>query len=852
MNDETYTPCTKCGRPMRYCKGQCCGKVRKCSCGGCESTACGVIRQCQPECSNTAVIPSVVTEHADSLKNFRNTLVHVSDINTTFYVDDEYHPIITWAGPVDIPGYDMENNPNNYRNQIVTDVAAQEAVIYDKNGKGYVFGLVEDLDLQDQINNKLDEMAEDGTMQQLLNQAFGGYVNVKMAGVVGDGVTDDTQAIQDVIDDNPNKTIYFPDGTYLISSHIETPADNDKSVCLELSDHAVIKASDSYIDPLPMICLGYKDYSSYYLYENFASFGIEGGYLDCNNVTGGIEIDNCIRPYVKNITIDNVKTNGLYLATGANNNSLDATVDNVVIICNNNTEAIGMKITTSDNWIQNVRTFSGKYGLYFESAGGNQVTETHALAVSRDYTTLADAQNMCAYYFKSGGGHYNYLTRCYADGFATAFYFDGQHNNFIRDAYIYYWNEEDTNNHTAFRFTSTLTGRVSNAHIRMPALGTNKCAIVSNRNNPNGWFKDITVHNISNVTDGYDDTIFDALFNIDTRNALSTEKNYVFVGDSYLEGYSPDGDTTSFGERVKTILGLSTDNYKAVYNGGYGFATTNNFTTLVDAQIYNSRVTDVIVLAGYNDRNKTQEEITTGMANFKEAVASKYPFANIKVGFIAKSTSQAEQPYIQNGIDRYIKACGANGITYLTNIDNALYNLSTMMASDGYHPNNTGQEAIATALLTGINGTSCTVTYPRVNITMAPSGSCTSVGSGTYQNAGKDNLVQINGTRNIFTVPVTSYNATGGTTMIELASLSNCYITGTQNNNANMAMVGAVVKHRASSSDPYSFTSVNGYLCFRNGKLYFGMQHQFSDNSSTFANIAEIQVMAFSATFMKD
>ncbi len=744
-----------------------------------------------------------------------------------------------------------------YLNTVITsqneviDVAESLTAAFNEL-QSFVDNYFDNLDVQDEINNKLDEMAEDGTFQQIFREAFGGYINVKMAGVVGDGVTDDTQAIQDVIDDNPNTTIYFPDGTYLISSHIETPADNDKSVCLKLSDHAVIKAASTYVDPLPMICLGYKDYNSYYLYENFASFGIDGGYLDCNNVTGGIEIDHCVRPYVKNITIDNVKTNGLYLATGANNNSLDATVDNVVIICNNNTEAIGIKLTTSDNYINNVRIFSGLYGMYLDYAGGNHVTEVHCLCVSRDYETLANAQNQVAFFFKSGGGNYNYFTRCYSDGFATGFYFDGNHNNFIRDAYVFYWNEEDTNNHTAFKFTARLTGRISNAHIRMPALGTNKGAIVSNRNNPIGWFKDITIHDMTRLTDGNMDTIFDPLFNIDTRNELANNKNYVFVGDSYLEGYSPDGNTTSFGERVKTILGLTNDNYKAVYTGGYGFATTTSFADLVSGQAYNGYVTDVIVLAGYNDRTKTVAEITTGMTAFKEAVKTKYPFANIKVGFVAKNTSQADIPNIQNGIGKYIQACGDSGITYITNIENSLYNLSTMMSSDGYHPNNTGQESIARALVSAIKFNSTDIDYPRTNITLTPSGDCTSVGSGVYQNAGRNNLVQISGTRTIFTVPVASYNATGGTLMIELASTSNCFITGTQNNNANMAMVGAIVKHRASSSDPWSYTPVNGYLCFRNGKVYFGMQHVFSDGTNTFTNISEIQVMSFSATFMKD
>lgn len=165
------TTCSECGRPWAICKqdGGCgcnkCKDIKFCEYG---RMANGCIREKQPGCPMQAVIPSVTVESIEGIKNLADCLVHVSDINTTFYIDDKHRPIITWAGPIDIPGYDMEGNPNNYRDQIVTDVANQEAVIYDKSGRGYVFGLVENIDLQDQIDNKLDEMAEDGTLQEII------------------------------------------------------------------------------------------------------------------------------------------------------------------------------------------------------------------------------------------------------------------------------------------------------------------------------------------------------------------------------------------------------------------------------------------------------------------------------------------------------------------------------------------------------------------------------------------------------------------------------------------------------------------------------------------------------------
>ena len=166
------TTCSECGRPWAICKqdGGCgcnkCKDIKFCEYG---RMANGCIREKQPGCPMQAVIPSVTVESIEGIKNLADCLVHVSDINTTFYIDDKHRPIITWAGPIDIPGYDMEGNPNNYRDQIVTDVANQIAVIYDKSGKGYLFGLAENIDLQEQVNNKLDEMAKDGTLQEIID-----------------------------------------------------------------------------------------------------------------------------------------------------------------------------------------------------------------------------------------------------------------------------------------------------------------------------------------------------------------------------------------------------------------------------------------------------------------------------------------------------------------------------------------------------------------------------------------------------------------------------------------------------------------------------------------------------------
>lgn len=165
-----------CGRPMQYATESQCNYTDACMDEYC-CPKLGSIKETEPDCRHKAVIPSVTVESVEGITNLANCLVHVNDINTTFYVDDKHRIMITWAGPANIPGYDMENNPNGYRDQIVTDIEKGIAVIYDKKGKGFTFGIYESLDadgsIAQAINDKLDEMAANGTLEEIISDYIG-------------------------------------------------------------------------------------------------------------------------------------------------------------------------------------------------------------------------------------------------------------------------------------------------------------------------------------------------------------------------------------------------------------------------------------------------------------------------------------------------------------------------------------------------------------------------------------------------------------------------------------------------------------------------------------------------------
>lgn len=89
--------------------------------------------------------------------------------------------------------------------------------------KQYVDDYFKNLDVQEEINNKLDVMAEDGTLERLINQEILTDIRQQVGvsllslGLVGDGVTDEYQELQDAFDTYDN--IYVDDGYNFYSSN---------------------------------------------------------------------------------------------------------------------------------------------------------------------------------------------------------------------------------------------------------------------------------------------------------------------------------------------------------------------------------------------------------------------------------------------------------------------------------------------------------------------------------------------------------------------------------------------------------------------------------------------------------
>lgn len=202
----------------------------------------------------------------------------------------------------------------------------------------------------------------------------------------------------------------------------------------------------------------------------------------------------------------------------------------------------------------------------------------------------------------------------------------------------------------------------------------------------------------------------------DTADYLPLGKNYLLVGDSYLEGYTSDGYVNSWGVDLCNYMNLEY-NSVSVYQGGVGFipgAGNIDFESLAtNAPVPDkSTITHIIVCGGYNDAVHTTGQTAVPILNkiddFVANISALYPNANIYIGMIGYRNNDADiQTLIRTNATEAYQTANRYGknekVRYLNNVEWTLTDAD--MASDGYHPNANGQMALAfaikNALLTG-------------------------------------------------------------------------------------------------------------------------------------------------------
>lgn len=302
-----------------------------------------------------------------------------------------------------------------------------------------------------------------------------GFINVA-AFAPSDGSADASAAIQALIAANPNRTLWFPDGTYLLENPIRTPADPRLSVDLQLSNYAILKAAPDWAHTNAMVRLG-GIHPANDIRTPGSVYSLTGGIIDGSGVADGVSIESGRETRVRLVSMKRVRV-GLHIKRGANGNSADADISDVNIVGNRAPDSVGVVIDAADNTLTNMRIADVCTGLEI-NGGGNLLTNVHPL-----WTNPGDQYDE-GVGFRDNTGNTCYH-RCYSDHFSTGWIFGPKSFNAVLDTCIAYWYAPSPGKrHTAIRSDGPFRAQVSGMQIGFRwTEATNTVLEVSE---PGGW-----------------------------------------------------------------------------------------------------------------------------------------------------------------------------------------------------------------------------------------------------------------------------------------------------------------------------------------------------------------------------
>lgn len=225
---------------------------------------------------------------------------------------------------------------------------------------------------------------------------------------------DAAAALQALVEANPGQTIEIPDGVYLFSRPVSTPAEPKFAVSLRLADFAVLKAAPDFPARQPLVKLGgVRPANDIRTVGSVYSFS--GGVLDGSGFAAGIWIESGRETRVRDVSMKNVCL-GLRIKWGANNGSSDCDVRDVDIVGNREPDSLGLLVEAHDNTFTNLRIADCRVGVRLRGGGGNRFSNVHPL------WTNPGAQYDGGIGFDDGTSNNSYVC-CYADHFETGWRF---------------------------------------------------------------------------------------------------------------------------------------------------------------------------------------------------------------------------------------------------------------------------------------------------------------------------------------------------------------------------------------------------------------------------------------------
>ena len=316
---------------------------------------------------------------------------------------------------------------------------------------------------------------------------------VSAAGIAGDGTAPCADAIQRLIDANPNREIFFPDGVYLLDKPICTPAHPTNSVALHLSAFAKFKAAPGWSSDEAMVRLGAIHPANNIMLAG-SWYWLKGGIIDGSGVAKGVSIDGGRETLVADLSMKGVKV-GLHIKRGANSGSSDADVRNVNIVGNNAPDSIGVLIDGYDNTLSNMRIYACVKGVVINS-GGNSLRDIHPLFAMRKENYDASVG------FEINSGHV-WMDFCYSDQFCTGFKFGPRGGGVLDKCFCYWYLSKPGMRHVGFSAAGKFNAKVQSPTVVFKNREATNCLVEVGAPDGKGYIRDADC-NLKNVNDPRD------------------------------------------------------------------------------------------------------------------------------------------------------------------------------------------------------------------------------------------------------------------------------------------------------------------------------------------------------------
>ena len=292
------------------------------------------------------------------------------------------------------------------------------------------------------VDENGDTVVED---DGIINFLDAGYVMVTDY-LKPDTGADVSEAIQKLIDENPNRTLYFPDGVYLLSKPITTSADPAKTVSFKLSNFAHFKAMDTWeTRSEPLFKLGATDMT-----DEFASatyhYSLEGGIFDGSDKADAIWVMGAGNVSIRYSSIKNTVVGIHVKANDAEGNGPTVDVHTVNIVGSGTVDSYGVILDTNDNTLTNMRIASNLIAIKL-TGSENFLRNLHPLFIFEAPLNSVEVYKQSVAFYDEG--KQNFYDNCYNDQFATGFYFSKDTAS-IMDCCFNYWYSEKYAVHNSY------------------------------------------------------------------------------------------------------------------------------------------------------------------------------------------------------------------------------------------------------------------------------------------------------------------------------------------------------------------------------------------------------------------